>query len=121
MVHAPCAKLIAHFLRRREAKVGDCNSQSTIETEDVLRLQVPVIDAENVAILDGIKDLQENVPYEVVVGEVPTMVEDLGEQVAVGGVFHDDEGVRALFYDAMEGDNVRVFTGQLMNKYLAHV
>ena len=44
VVNAPCAELIADAISRREPKISDGESQTAVETENVLRLQVSVED-----------------------------------------------------------------------------
>ena len=67
--HSP-AKVGGQALGRGEAKVGDAYPGATSSAQDVLGFEVTVEDAHRVAVLDGIDDLQEHGPYQLVVPNV---------------------------------------------------
>jgi len=48
-----------------------------------------------------VEQLKENPLNDVVVAEVTTAVEDLGEEVAITGVIHNDIGVIVILDDAV--------------------
>ena len=67
-----------------------------------------MVDAETVAVLDRINDLQEDVLDEVVAAEVTRLFGDLAEEITVGTVGEDDvDAGRGLDY-VMQGDYVRM-------------
>ena len=121
VVHAAGAELLAEPVCGREAKVGDGDAETAVEAEDVLWFKVAVVYAEGVAVFDGVEELEEDVLDEMVLAEVATVVEDLGEEVAVGGKVHDEVGVVVLLDDAVEGDDVGVGRGEAVEGDLAHV
>jgi hypothetical protein len=55
------------------------------------------------AILDCIEQLQKYMLDEGIIAQVPALVQNLGEQVVVWGVVHDNIGVIPVFDYAMEG------------------
>lgn len=77
-----------------------------VRNQNVLRLQVPVVDPDGMAELDGIQDLQESMFGELVVAHKPAMFSDVREQVAFGAELHYNErAVRAL-EDAQQGHDI---------------
>jgi hypothetical protein len=60
VVDAASAKLLAKPLSGRQPKISDRNAKATIKAQNVLWLQVAVINTKTVAILDCIKQLQED-------------------------------------------------------------
>jgi hypothetical protein len=55
------------------------------------------------AVLDCVKQLQENMLYEAIVAQVPTTVQDLPKQVSIAGILHDDVCVTVLLDNPMKG------------------
>ena len=51
---------------------------------------------------------------EGIVAQVPALVQNLGEQVVVWGVVHDNVCVIPVFDDAMEGDDRGMGGGELV-------
>lgn len=66
------------------------------------------------AILDGVEELKENMFYEVVPPQVTTVVKNLGEEVVVGSVVHNDIGVFVVFNNTMQRNDVRMSAGNLV-------
>lgn len=108
MVNATSAKLLTKPVCSSEAEIGDSNSESAVETQHVLRFEVPMIYPQRMAIFDGIKKLEENVFDQVILTKVAAMVQDLREEISVGSVVHDEVGVVVLLHNPVEGDNVWV-------------
>jgi hypothetical protein len=121
MIDAASAELGTDFVSSREAKVSDGDSQTTVEAKNVFRFEIAMIDAEVMAILDRIEYLEKNVPYEVVIGEIPALVEYLSKQITVFGEIHDNIGIWTLLENTMQSDNVGVLGGELVKENLAHV
>lgn len=80
-----------------------------------------MIDTERVAVFDRVEHLKEDVLDECVVPKITAVVEDLREQVVVGGVIHNNIGVVEVFHDAMQGDDTWVCGGELVEGDLADV
>lgn len=57
----------------------------------------------------------------VVATEVATVVEDLGEEVVVCSIVHDDVSIIEIFDDTVEGNDVRVSASYLVKRYLPDV
>jgi len=51
---------------------------------------------------------------EVVVTKITAIVENLRKEVVVCGIIHDNISVIVVFNDAVEGDDVGMTTGELM-------
>jgi hypothetical protein len=67
-----------------------------------------VVDAQRVAVVDRIEELEENVFDEVVSAKITSLLQNLAEQIPIGTVIHHDEGAIFLFNDTMERDDIRV-------------
>ena len=76
---------------------------------------------QRMAVLDCVKQLQEYFLNKIVIAQITTMVEDLRKQVAVLAIVHNDIGVLWVLDDAVEGNNVGVRGGELVEGDLAHV
>jgi hypothetical protein len=114
VIHAACAKLFADFVRRCEAEICEGHPQPPVEAQHVLGLQVAVVNAEGVAILHCVQQLEEDMLDEDVVPEIAAIMEDLCEQITIAGVVHDDVRVVEVLYDPVEGDDVRMDRCELM-------
>ena len=121
MVNATSAKFIAEPIGCSEAEVGDGDLKTVVEAENVLWLQISMKNTERVAVFNCIEQLEENVLDEDVVPKIATTMQDLGEEIVVRCIVHDDVGVVALVDDAMEGDHARVGRGELVECYFADV
>ena len=61
--HVECAaasKVRAPFIARGKTEVREHNLRAVLQAEDVLRLNVAVVDAELVAVLDGVENLAKH-------------------------------------------------------------
>jgi hypothetical protein len=121
VVDAPGAKFIAEPVGGSEAEIGDGDLKTVVEAENVLWLQVSVKNTERVAVFHCVEQLEEDVLDESVVPEIATTMQDLGEEIVVRCIVHDDVGVVALFDDTMEGDHARVGRGELVKCYFTDV
>ena len=108
MIHAPGAELLTQLVSGRETKVGDSKAVAVVEAENVLWLEVAVIDTKAMAILNCVKQLQEDVFDQNVVAKIAAIMEDLREQVVVRGVVQDNIRPVVFLDDAVKGDDVRV-------------
>ena len=101
VINAAGAKLCADFFSRGQSKVGNRDSEAIVKAEVILWLEVTVIYAQRMAIIDSIEDLEKDAFDEVVVAEISTTVNDLREKVAVAGVVHDNVSVVEILDDAV--------------------
>lgn len=108
MIDTSSPELLADPLGRSEAEVGNSDPQAVIVAKDVFGFQVTVVNAEGMTVLDRINELQENVFDKAVFSKVPTVVENLGEEVSVGSVFHDEERMVVSLDDAVQSDDTWV-------------
>ena len=83
MIHAACSEFFARLLGGGETKIGDGNFVATVETKDILGLQVTVINAQGMAVIHCVNKLEEDVLEELVIPKIPTLMQDLAEQVIV--------------------------------------
>jgi hypothetical protein len=60
------------------------------------------------AVIDRIKELEENMLDHVILAEITPFMQNLAEEIPIWTVIHDDEGAVFLFNDAMKCDNVWV-------------
>jgi hypothetical protein len=67
-----------------------------------------VVDAQRVAVIDRIEELEENVFDEVVSAKITSLLQDLAKEITIRTVIHNDEGAIFLLNDTMERDNIRV-------------
>ena len=67
-----------------------------------------MVDAQRVAVIDRIEELEENVFDEVVSAKITSLLQDLAEEITIRTVIHYDEGAIFLLNDTMERDNIRV-------------
>jgi len=108
VINTTSAKFITFLIRCSETEVGDGNSKAIIKAKDVLWLQVPMIDTESMAIFNCIEQLEKDVLDEPVVPKIAAAMQDLGKQIVVRCIVHDDVSVVELFNDTMKGDHARM-------------
>lgn len=80
-----------------------------------------MVDAQRVAVIDGIEELEENVLDEVVAAKITPLLQNLAEQITIRTVIHNNEGAIFLFNDTMQRDDVRVNRCKLVKGDLLHV
>jgi hypothetical protein len=80
--------------------------QSLVEAEHVLRLEITVVDAQRLAVIDCIEELEENVFDEVVSAKITSLLQNFARQIAIKTEIHND--AIFLFNDTMERDDIRV-------------
>lgn len=76
-------------IRGSKTKVSQLDGVAVVSDQDVLRLQVPVIDAHGVAVSNGIQDLEESSSGKLVITGIPSALSDVGEQVAIRAVLQN--------------------------------
>jgi len=121
MVHAPCTKLVTEFISRSKTKVRDSDPETVIEAEDVLRLQISVIDPERMAIFHRFEQLEEDILDEMVISKIAAAMQDLGEQIMVWSVVHDDVRQVAFLHYAVKGNHAWVRRCELMEGDFSNV
>jgi len=67
-----------------------------------------VVDAQRVAVIDRIEELEENVFDEVVSAKITSLLQNLAEQITIRTEIHNDECAIFLFNDTMERDDIRM-------------
>jgi hypothetical protein len=110
-----------YLARGSKTKVGeeDIDISAVRRHEDVLRLEVPVINATCVAILERVNDLDEDTLDEFILAKERGLLHD---RVKVAGTeIVDVEDVKALLELTMEGEDVGVGRDTSMELFLATV
>lgn len=102
MVDRSGPELSAEFVGRGETKISDGHVKTVSLAKHVLWLQVAVVDAEVVAVLDRIEELEEHLLDQVVMTKVGAMVKDLGEEITLREVIEDDVGECLVLNDAVQ-------------------
>lgn len=90
-----------------------------VRHQDILRLEIPVVDAEGVAELHGIQQLKEDALDQGVIANKVTFVGDTGEEITLRAKLHDDVGAVRGIHDAGEGNHVGMLAGQMVQTDLA--
>ena len=121
MVHATSTEFSTRFIGGSQTKVGDRKAKTVIKAKNILRLQVTMINIERMAVLDRVEQLKKDILDEDVIAQITPLMQDLCEEIAVGAIFHDDEGVLVVLDDAMKRHHVRVARCELVEGDLAHV
>lgn len=123
-MHSP-AKVAADLFRRSKPKVGNAYFCSVSFAEDVLWLEIPVVDAKCVAVVNGVEDLQEDLFDQSIVADVllsaapkrTTYSLVLGnhpKEIPFVAVVHDGKDKVTLFNDLVHGDDVGVAACKLV-------
>lgn len=73
------------------------------------------------AAFNRIEQLQEDVLDELILAKVPALVEDLGEEVTILAIVHNDICEIFVLDDTMEGNNIGVSRGKLVETDLTQV
>jgi hypothetical protein len=108
VVHAAGPELLANFLSGGQPKIRDRKPQAPVKAEHVLRLKITVVDAQRMAVIDRIEELDENVFDQVISSKITALLQNLAKQITIRAVIHDDEGAIFLFNDTVKCDNIRV-------------
>ena len=73
------------------------------------------------AIFNRIEQLQENVLDEFILAKVPALVEDLGKEITILAIVHNDICEIFVLNDTMEGNNIWMSGGKLVEADLTQV
>jgi len=80
-----------------------------------------VINTQRVAVFNRIEQLQEDVLDEFILAKVPALVEDLGEEITILTIVHNDICEIFVLDDTMERNDVGVSGGELVETDLTQV
>jgi hypothetical protein len=80
-----------------------------------------MINTQRVAVVNCIEQLQEDVLDEFILAQVPALVEDLGEEVTILTIVHNDICEIFVLNNTMEGNDIGVGGGELVETDLAQV
>jgi hypothetical protein len=80
-----------------------------------------MINTQRVAVFNCVEQLQEDMLDKFILAKVPALVEDLGEEVTVLAIVHNDVCEIFVLDDTMEGNDIRVSGGELVETDLAQV
>ena len=83
MVHAAGPELLADFLSGSQSKIRYREPHAPVKAENVLRLKITVVDAQRVAVIDRIEELEENVSDEVVSAKITSLLQDLAKEITI--------------------------------------
>lgn len=108
------AIVLRAVLGSSQAKVGKLDGLALVSHQDVLGLEIAVVDAELVAVLNGVEDLEEDLLGHEVVANVLATLGDVEEQVTLGAVLHDDVHAVDILDDLVHGDDVGVGRGSVV-------
>jgi hypothetical protein len=93
-----------------QSKVGEFARHALVSDKNVLRLQIPVVDSDRMAVLYGIQDLEKGALDQVFVADILALLGDVGEQVTFWAVFHYDISAVRSVHDLDQRDYVWVCT-----------
>lgn len=91
-----------------KTEVGEVYMLSVFADEDVFGLKVAMVYPCVMARLQSVDDLKEQALDERIVPAVDARTRQESEEVAAGAVVEDEEDVKLVLDDAVEGDDVRV-------------
>ena len=105
------SKVRGDGVRGGESKVGKLAGHSIVSDENILRLQVPVVDSNRVAIFDGIQNLEKSAFGHGIITHVLALLGDVGEEVALWAVFNDNVCAVGRIHDLDKRDHVGMGAG----------
>lgn len=94
-----------------QSKIGKLTSHALVGDQNVLRLQIPVVDSDRVAIFNSIQDLKESTLSPLVIADEFALLGDVREQVTFWAVLNDDVGAVRSVHDLDQRNNVGVNAG----------
>jgi hypothetical protein len=74
VVHAAGPELLADFLSGSQPKIRDRKPQAPVKAKHVLRLEITVVDAQRMAVIDRIEELEENVFDQVISTQITSLL-----------------------------------------------
>lgn len=115
----PATEIRRALFTRGQSEIGEVDVLSAVGTQDVFRLEVTMVDAERVAVFDGVDDLQEHALDQRVVADIPLTVGDHAKQVSILAIVEDDVDEFPFFDRLVHGHDVAMCRGELMERNLA--
>jgi hypothetical protein len=94
-----------------KSKIGEFAGHALVSNQDVLWLEVPVVDSNGVAVLNGIQDLEEGALDKIIIANVLALLGDVGEQVTFWAVLDYDIGAVWSIHDLDQRNYIGVSTG----------
>lgn len=107
------------MVSRGESKVGQLAGHAMVSNQNVFRLQVPVVNSNGVAVLDGIQDLEEGTLGKGFIPNILGLFCDAGEEITLGAVFHDNVCAVGGIHDLDQRNHVGVSAGLVMKLNLS--
>jgi hypothetical protein len=101
-----------------QSKISEFAGHALVSDENVFRLQIPVVDPDGVAVLDGIQDLEKGALDEIFIADILALLGDVGKQVTFWAVFHYDISAVRSVHNLDQRDYVWVCTSLVVKLYL---
>ena len=94
-----------------QSKIGEFAGHSLVSHQNVLRLEVPVVDSNGVAVLNGIQDLEESPLGKGIITNVLALFGDVGEQVTLWAILNDNVCAVRGVHNLYQRNNIGMSTG----------
>ena len=94
-----------------KSKVGQFDGHALVGDQDVLRLQVPVVDSNGMAVLDSIQNLEKSPLGKGVVTDILASFGDVGKEITLRAVLNDNVGAIWRVHDLHQGNHIGMGTG----------
>lgn len=91
-----------------KTKICKQNLTSGMGYQYVLRFEVPMVDSQTVAVLNGIQDLEKCLAHKSVIANVPTPFGNVREKVSFRAIFQDNIGTFRIINNLEHGHYVRM-------------
>lgn len=88
---------------------------TVIGDQDIFRLEIPVVDPERMAELDGIQELQENVLGKSIVTDEASALGDVGKEIAFWAVLNNHKCAVGAVQYAHQRDHVGMLAGLIVH------
>lgn len=75
-----------------KSKVGKFDVHSAIRDQDVLRLEIPMVNSNGVAVVDSVQNLKESTLGQEIIAHKLALLGDVGKQVTFFAEFDDNKG-----------------------------
>ena len=105
------AVVLRDGIRGSKAEICKQHIGARVGYQNVLRLQVPVVDSQAVAVLHGIQDLEKGAPDKSIITHISPFFGDIREQVSFWAVFQHNIGAVLVVDNLEHGHYVRVGRG----------
>jgi hypothetical protein len=97
-----------------QTKVGELTGHTLVCYQYVLRLQVPVIDSDGMAILDSIQDLEESPLGKSIITNILSLFGDIRKEVTFGAVLNNNICAVWGVHDLGKGYHVGMGAGTMV-------